>query len=85
MNILIIDDEDIVRRTLQRFIEHRGDSALVANGGNAGLEILAAHPVYLVITDVRMPDIDGMGCYIACATSMPKYPSLSSRPMPIQI
>jgi signal transduction histidine kinase/CheY-like chemotaxis protein len=60
MNILIIDDEDIVRRTLQRFIEHRGDSALVANGGNAGLEILAAHPVDLVITDVRMPDIDGM-------------------------
>lgn len=60
MNILIIDDEDIVRRTLQRFIEYRGDVALVANGGTEGLEILTTHPVDLVITDVRMPDIDGM-------------------------
>jgi C4-dicarboxylate-specific signal transduction histidine kinase len=60
MNILIIDDEDIVRRTLQRFIEYRGDSALVANGGLEGLEMLRENRIDLVITDVRMRDIDDM-------------------------
>ncbi len=60
MNILIIDDEDIVRRTLERYIEYRGDTPLLAAGGRTGLKMLEEEEVDLVITDVRMPDIDGM-------------------------
>ena len=60
MRILIIDDEEIVRRTLQRYIEHRGDTPYLAEHGRAGLELLQKQPIDLIITDVRMPDIDGM-------------------------
>ena len=60
MDILIIDDEEIVRRTLQRYIEHRGDTPYLAENGRTGLELLQEQPIDLIITDVRMPDIDGM-------------------------
>ena len=39
MNILIIDDQAIVRRTLHRYIEDRGDTAYMAENGHAGLAI----------------------------------------------
>lgn len=60
MDILIIDDEEIVRHTLQRYIEHRGDTPYLAENGRTGLELLQEQPIDLIITDVRMPDIDGM-------------------------
>ena len=60
MNILIIDDQAIVRRTLHRYIENRGDTPYMAENGHAGLAIIQKHPIDLVITDVRMPDIDGL-------------------------
>ena len=60
MDILIIDDEEIVRRTLQRYIEHRGDTPYLAENGRVGLKLLQEQSIDLIITDVRMPDIDGM-------------------------
>lgn len=36
MDILIIDDEEIVRRTLQRYVEHRGDTPFLAANGRCG-------------------------------------------------
>ncbi|MDP6698456.1 MAG: response regulator [Candidatus Latescibacteria bacterium] len=61
MDILIIDDEEIVRRTLQRYVEHRGDTPFLAANGRCGIELLQRQSIDLVITDMRMPDIDGMG------------------------
>ena len=60
MDILIIDDEEIVRRTLQHYVEHRGDTPFLAANGRCGLELLQRHPIDIVITDMRMPDIDGL-------------------------
>lgn len=60
MRILIIDDQEIVRRTLQRYIEQRGDTAYLAEHGRAGFELLEKQPIDLILSDVRMPDIDGM-------------------------
>ena len=45
MDILIIDDEEIVRRTLQHYVEHRGDTPFLAANGRYGLELLQRHPM----------------------------------------
>jgi DNA-binding NtrC family response regulator len=74
MNILIIDDEEIVLHTLERYIEYRGDTPLVALHGRAGLDILDEQAVDLVITDVNMPDMDGLEVLQAVSQKNPDIP-----------
>ncbi|MFA4944317.1 MAG: sigma-54 dependent transcriptional regulator [Lentisphaeria bacterium] len=58
--ILIIDDERNTREGLARALREEY-AILLAENGRAGLEQLRAHPeVDLVLTDLRMPELDGM-------------------------
>jgi DNA-binding NtrC family response regulator len=58
--ILIIDDEEIVRSSCRRALEPEDYDIEAAGSGNEGLELLAGGPFDLVITDLKMPDIDGI-------------------------
>lgn len=60
--VLVIEDEDAVRRLQVRFLEALGLRAIEATDGVAGLELLAAHPdVELILTDMVLPNaISGM-------------------------
>jgi DNA-binding response OmpR family regulator len=59
MNILIVDD-DSGTRTLLTIMLRRHDYALfVAEGGEEALQVMAQHPVDLIITDLMMPGMDG--------------------------
>ena len=58
--LLTIDDEESVRSSLAAFFEDCGFSVLQACDGRDGLEkIHTLHPD-IVITDLRMPNVDGM-------------------------
>lgn len=63
LNILIVDDEFLIRDGLARMIAKESDRFVVtgncANGQEA-LEFIAGHAVDAVITDIRMPEIDGL-------------------------
>lgn len=58
--VLIIDDEKKICSLLARIIELEGFKVFQANTGNEGLKILANNDVYVVITDVKLPDINGI-------------------------
>ncbi len=58
--ILIIDDEPAVRRALRTQLERAGYQVTEAPDGRAGLELHAADPADLIITDLFMPDFDGI-------------------------
>ena len=58
--ILIIDDEPAQLISLQTFLKRRNYRVFTATSGNEGLKILRNHPVDLVLTDYRMPDISGL-------------------------
>ena len=59
--ILIIDDDEGVRFTLKRALEGRGDiDVRCANDGKEGLLSLEAERADLVITDIIMPDKEGI-------------------------
>jgi DNA-binding NtrC family response regulator len=58
--ILIIDDEEIVRSSCRKVLEPQGYDIEAASSGNEGLERLAGGSFDLVITDLKMPDIDGI-------------------------
>jgi two-component system cell cycle sensor histidine kinase/response regulator CckA len=59
--ILLVDDEDGVRRIAARGLENRGYKVLQAPGGEEALEIMeeAKAPIHMLITDVKMAGMDG--------------------------
>ncbi len=57
--ILVIDDDPLVRRTLQVLLQQAGYVVDSAADGMQGLEKLPAGHFDLVMTDVRMPGMDG--------------------------
>lgn len=57
--VLIIDDERNTREGLRRAFAHKYD-ILIAEDASKGLEILEKHRVDVVLTDLRMPGLDGM-------------------------
>jgi two-component system NtrC family response regulator len=59
--ILIVDDEAAQREALAGHLEKQGFRVLQAASGQAGVEVLQAEQVDVVLTDLRMPELDGMG------------------------
>ena len=59
MKILIVDDEDLVRKSLARVFKSRGYEVFEAEGGKQGLEKWLQNKPDIVLLDVLMPDISG--------------------------
>ncbi len=59
--LLLIDDEEKLRKLLARILELEGYPVVRAANARQGLEALDKHPeAALVITDVRLPDGNGL-------------------------
>lgn len=58
--ILIIDDEPSVRELLLTMLMEEGHEVVEAADGKAGLRLLQERPVDLVITDLIMPEKEGI-------------------------
>ena len=59
LTILFVDDEPNILSSLRRLFRPRGYRVLIAEGGAAGLRVLESESVDLVISDMRMPEMDG--------------------------
>ena len=59
--ILVIDDEDIIRRTAKSMLEHYGFTVVVAENGQEGVELfqVLAEKVSAVLLDMTMPVMNG--------------------------
>jgi CheY-like chemotaxis protein len=58
--IMVVEDEDRVRRTTIESVRELGYTVLDADGAAAALRIIDSHPeVKLVFTDIVMPEVDG--------------------------
>ncbi|AZO61326.1 MAG: sigma-54-dependent Fis family transcriptional regulator [Mesorhizobium sp.] len=63
-SVLIVDDDPVQRRLLEAAVTKFGHSAIVTDGGEAGLDVLdgpKARDVSVVILDLVMPGLDGIG------------------------
>ncbi|HLA96291.1 MAG TPA: response regulator [Pyrinomonadaceae bacterium] len=59
-NILIVDDEQSYRQLLTLVFEGDGHAIRTATNGREALELVKAEPADVIISDVRMPDMDGI-------------------------
>ena len=58
--ILVVDDEEQIRDVLCRTMEHFGYTVDVAAHGEEAIRKLSEHPYDLVISDILMPEKDGL-------------------------
>lgn len=58
--ILFVDDEPQILKSFKRVFAETAYNILLAPSGEAALKLLEEHVVDLIITDVRMPDMDGI-------------------------
>lgn len=59
--VLIVDDESCVRELLAHFLSQKGYDCITAENGYCALDILRQDKIPLVISDIRMPGLDGLG------------------------
>jgi DNA-binding NtrC family response regulator len=60
LRVLVVDDEEDVRRGIERLVRSTGASTDGAESGEAALAWLHREPADLVVSDIRMPGISGM-------------------------
>ena len=63
--ILIIDDDELILNVFNRFLTGKGHDVMVAPDGRQGLRALEREVVDLVITDIMMPETDGLEVVMA--------------------
>jgi DNA-binding NtrC family response regulator len=60
MNILLAEDDDATRKGIALFLRSSGHTVTAANDGQAALDAISANAPDLVISDIRMPALDGL-------------------------
>lgn len=74
INILIVDDEEGIRSGLAMYIEDEGHKVFVAASGNEAIEICNKNKIDFVISDIRMPDGDGIKLLKSLRSKNPDLP-----------
>jgi len=84
--ILVIDDEEIIRKSLAAILEEKGYAVDTAQNGQAAVEKTKARHYNLALIDIRLPDMSGTELLTAIKETTPKmvkiivtgYPSLEN-------
>ena len=58
--LLVIDDDNLVRAALTDMLQTAGFEVVTASNGRLGLELLETTPVDAIITDILMPEQEGL-------------------------
>lgn len=58
--ILLIDDEELVLKSLQKFLAKEGYEVINCRNGEEAIEKAAAEPIDLIVCDIRMPRLNGV-------------------------
>ncbi len=59
--ILIVDDSETIRMSIKMTLTEAGYEVIEARNGIEGLAMLAEFPVDMLVTDLNMPHLDGIG------------------------
>jgi len=76
IRVLLVDDEEMIRRPMVRFLSRRGAEVTEAGDGMQALERLAGFEPHVIVADLRMPKMDGAELY---ARLQAEQPTLADR------
>jgi DNA-binding NtrC family response regulator len=72
--VLVADDEDNLRRVLKAQLQHDGYDVHCVADGEAVLQAMSEHHIDVLITDLRMPKLDGMQVLKTVSERYPNVP-----------
>ena len=72
--VLIVDDKQMMRDSVAATLRRAGFEAVAAAGGEAALEMIPRHRPAAVVTDLKMPGMDGLGLLEKLAQHEPQLP-----------
>lgn len=75
--ILVIDDEPVLRLTIKHFLEQEGHRVWVAENGREGLELFRKFRPDVVVTDMVMPELDGVATIDLLRKEAPGLPIIA--------
>lgn len=58
--ILICEDEDEAREALEKIVSRWGIKTYAAKDGSEGLDLFKSNTIHAVLTDIKMPNMDGL-------------------------
>lgn len=70
-NILLVDDEWLVLESVKIMLEDKGHRVATARNGVEALDLLRAQPIELLVTDIVMPEMDGLSLLARVRESHP--------------
>ena len=59
-HVLVVDDEDQMRKLIRLLLQQKGHTVVEASNGKKAIQHLQEAEIALVISDVVMPDMDGL-------------------------
>ena len=59
LKVLIVDDEAYIRRVVELKLKNKGYEVIAATNGKEGLDKFELYHPEIVITDIKMPEMDG--------------------------
>jgi two-component system NtrC family sensor kinase len=71
--ILVVDDEPEIREALAEILTGARHRVVTASSGREALELLAAEHYDVILTDIRMPDLDGRALYAVIEERWPRH------------
>lgn len=77
LHILVADDESIIRDTLRIVLTRLGHDPVCVPDGRKALAALQARPFDLIITDLLMPDFDGLELITEVRRTHPSVPIMA--------
>jgi DNA-binding response OmpR family regulator len=72
MKILVIDDDELVRRTVMKILRSDGHEVVCAADGSAGMALFRTEAPEMVITDIIMPEQEGIETILAIRRENPR-------------
>lgn len=73
-NILVVDDEPLVSKSIQMLLQSDGHKVTTVSGGNEALTLLTSYQFDLVIMDFTMPGMNGDELAVAIKDRFPELP-----------
>jgi DNA-binding response OmpR family regulator len=76
-NVLLIDDDDLLRGALSQALVNAGHKVTEASDGRQGCELARSMPVDIVITDLVMPVQEGVETILTLRRERPRLPIIA--------
>ncbi|MEA1981476.1 MAG: response regulator, partial [candidate division Zixibacteria bacterium] len=59
-SVLVVDDDETIREMISKILSLNGFQVVLASDGLEALNLLEQNRIQIVITDMKMPEMDGM-------------------------